>query len=90
MLTPYWRKYASVAKAMCALGATCADLAKAFEVDEFTIKHWQLKYKEFAEACQLGAEFADQRVEQALNQQAVGYERKAQEGRHVQRKSHHC
>ena len=75
---PYRRQYASIAKAMSALGATCADLAKAFEVDEFTIKHWQLKHKDFAEACQPDAESSDQLVEQALKQRALGYDRKNQ------------
>lgn len=74
----YRRQFASIAKTICELGATCADLARAFEVDEATIKHWQVRHKDFAEACQLGAEHADERVEQSQYQRAVGYDYKAQ------------
>ena len=38
---------------MCQLGATPADLAKEFEVDEDTINRWLVRHKDFADACRL-------------------------------------
>ncbi len=59
---------------MCELGATDADLAKAFGVDQSVIGLWKVTYKEFSESSRLGAGCADERVEQSLHQRAAGYE----------------
>lgn len=69
----YQRQYATVAKKMCALGATPADLADAFGVDLSTIGQWQVSHPEFADALRLGKDHAGRRVEHALHQRAVGY-----------------
>ena len=71
---PYHRKYASIAKTMCQLGAAKSDLAQAFEVDQATIEQWQVTYQKFAEACRVGADHANERVEQSVYQRALGYE----------------
>ena len=74
----YRREFASTAKKMCELGATEADLADALAVDQSTIRLWKSTHKEFSEACRLGAECADEQVEQSLYQRAVGYEHTAE------------
>lgn len=89
------QEYAAIAKQICELGGTTADLAKAFRVTLDKIALWQSTDKEFAEACRVGVEFAEQRVERALYERAVGYTQKVDtvvKQRHgisiVQRKVH--
>lgn len=66
-------EFISVAKEMCGLGGTTANLAKAFNVSFDTIALWQSTSKQFAEACRMGADTAAHRVERALYERAVGY-----------------
>jgi len=71
-------EFISVAKEMCELGGTNANLAIAFGVSLDTITLWQSISKEFAEACRIiGTDAAASRVERALYEQAVGYTYKA-------------
>ena len=70
-------EYIWIAKQMCERGGTVADLAKAFRVGLDTIALWQSTNAEFAEACRLGMDAAESRVERALFERAVGYTHKA-------------
>jgi hypothetical protein len=70
-------EFISVAKEMCELGGTNANLAIAFGVSLGTITLWQSTSKEFAEACRIGMDAAAHRVERALYERAVGYIYKA-------------
>ena len=71
--TKYRPDYANIAQQMCLLGATDADLARAFEVDTVTIWRWRSKHPEFCSALKVGKEQCDDMVERGLYQRAVGY-----------------
>lgn len=61
------------AKALCARGATIAELAAAFDVAISTIWLWKTRHPEFIESCRLGLEAATDRVERSMFERAVGY-----------------
>ena len=61
------------AKALCAKGATIAELAAAFDVAISTIWLWKTSHPEFFESCHLGLEAATDRVERSMFERAVGY-----------------
>lgn len=61
------------AKALCAKGATIAELAAAFGVAISTIWLWKTSHPEFFESCHLGLEAATDRVERSMFERAVGY-----------------
>lgn len=70
----YQKAFARIARNMCAMGATDADLADSFGVSTVCISNWQSKYPEFAEAIREGkVEVFDPKVERALAQRAMGY-----------------
>lgn len=69
----YKAAFAKQAEVMCRLGATDAELAEALGVSTFTIKDWRTRHSAFGEACKLGKDAADDRVEMALYNRAVGY-----------------
>ena len=69
----YKASFAKQAEVMCRLGATDAELAEALGVSTFTIKDWRTRHLAFGEACKLGKDAADDRVEMALYNRAVGY-----------------
>lgn len=69
----YKPEFVKQAKMLCELGATNAELAAAFDVSVFAIKDWQVRHREFGEACRVGKDAADDRVEAALYSRAVGY-----------------
>lgn len=69
----YKDDFARQAEVMCRLGATDAELAEALGVSTFTIKDWRVRHTAFGEACKLGKGAADDRVEMALYNRAVGY-----------------
>lgn len=71
--TRYKAIYAKQATKLCLLGATDAELADFFEVAVSTIYLWKIKSRPFAEACKIGKEKADERVEHALFSRALGY-----------------
>lgn len=59
---------------MCKMGATDMELARAFDVSFGVIKQWQVKYEQFADACRVGQDYADNKVRRALYLRSVGYE----------------
>ncbi len=69
--------YIRQAKELYAQGLTDRELAEAFGVSRSTIFRWRAAYPEFAEATKLGKEVADDRVERALYERAIGYEEEA-------------
>lgn len=71
--TEYQPEYAEQAAKLCALGATDYELADFFEVDTRTIYRWKNAHEEFCQAVTCGKERADERVERALYNRAVGY-----------------
>lgn len=71
--SPYQPEYCTQARVLARLGATDAELAEAFEVTRRTIFNWRAAHPEFDEACQVGKEVADNRVERSLYELAVGW-----------------
>lgn len=67
-------KFLHLAEHACRLGATDLELANMLEVSTRTISYWRAKKPEFAQVLKAGKDFADDRVERALYQKAVGYE----------------
>jgi hypothetical protein len=72
--TSYMSQYAKQAKELCERGATNSELARFFGVSVFTIRAWRMQYEEFATAVRVGKAIADQRVEEALFERAIGYD----------------
>lgn len=77
--TDYKKEYAALATKFCLLGATDAQLAEFFEVEESTINNWKLKHPEFLEAIKDGKERADAEIAHSLYHRAKGYEHDAEE-----------
>lgn len=69
----YKPEFADQASKLCALGATDFELADFFKVDTRTIYRWKNLHEEFCQAVTCGKEKADERVERALFNRAVGY-----------------
>lgn len=69
----YKPEYVAQAAKLCALGATDYELADFFGVNTATVYRWKNTYPEFCEALIVGKEKADDRVERALFNRAVGY-----------------
>jgi hypothetical protein len=61
------------ARKLCLLGATDAELAGFFGVDERTINRWKIVHPEFCQAIKKGKEVADAEVADSLYQRAKGY-----------------
>lgn len=58
---------------LCLLGATDAELADFFHVEEKTINNWKLEYPEFLQSIKRGKEIADAEVAHSLYKRAKGY-----------------
>lgn len=71
--TTYRPEYVAIARAMCKLGATDADLAAEFDCTTQTIYNWSARHKEFFDAIHEGKESWDARIERSLAQRAAGY-----------------
>ncbi len=71
--TDYKPEYAEQARKLCELGATDFELARFFDVDTSTIYRWRHAHAEFCEGVIAGKDFADDRVERAFYNRAVGY-----------------
>lgn len=71
--TAYKPEFAKQAKKLCELGATDKELADFFEVETRTIYRWRNQYEDFCQAVIAGKDRADDRVERALYNRAVGY-----------------
>lgn len=72
-------EYCEQVTSLCLLGATDADLAKFFGVDERTINRWKTDHPEFGRALMGGKEGADADVGQRLYQRATGYTHDSEE-----------
>jgi len=71
--TEYRPEYVEQARKLCQLGATDRELADFFDVAEFTINRWKLRYPDFCASIKVGKDAADDRVEASLYRKAVGY-----------------
>ncbi len=67
------REYIERARDLSSRGAGMGDLAAAFGVSIWAIKLWRTVHAEFGQAIKLGREVADDRVEMALYEKAIGY-----------------
>jgi hypothetical protein len=68
----YKAEFAKMARHLCKLGATDADLADAFEVSVVTIDNWKTRHPEFLGSLK-SKEEADNCVERSLYARATGY-----------------
>mgnify|MGYP003655792909 CR=1 FL=1 len=74
--TKYKAEYNKQAERLCKLGATDADLAEFFEVNEDTIHEWKKVHPKFSESIKdAKAEFDDNSVEKSLARRAMGFMR---------------
>lgn len=73
--TKYKTEYCKQAAKLCKLGATDADLAEFFEVDEDTIYEWKNVHKQFSDSTVLGKSNHDAEIELALARRAKGFMR---------------
>ena len=80
--TRYRPSFAEEARTACARGACDKGLARRFSVNVATIYRWRHRHPAFAEAMATGKRDADDRVEQALYQRAVGFEYRHDPRRH--------
>lgn len=71
--TAYKAEYAEQARKLCQFGATDIEIADFFKVNVATIYRWRNTHPEFCEAVHAGKDAADERVERAFYQRAVGY-----------------
>lgn len=69
----YKKEFAKQAEKLCELGATNRVLADFFEVSERTIERWTAENAAFCRALRVGKEPADDKVERALYERALGY-----------------
>lgn len=72
--TSYKPEYAEQAEKLAQLGCTDGEISRFFNVSERTVNRWKLKYPEFCHSLKTGKHYADERVERALYQRAVGYD----------------
>lgn len=54
-------------------GCTDDEMAKFFEVSESTFNLWKIKHGDFSESLKEGKSFADDKVQNALFQRAIGF-----------------
>ncbi len=71
--TKYDPAYCDVARDLCSAGATDIELADHFGVNTSTIYAWRNAHEEFSKAVIAGKDAADDRVERAFFNRAVGY-----------------
>jgi hypothetical protein len=71
--TAYKAEFAEQARKLCSLGATDIELADFFSVSSSTFYLWRNVHPEFSEAVTAGKYSADDRVERAFYNRAVGY-----------------
>lgn len=92
--TKYKEVYNEQARKLCLLGATDAELAEFFEVNEDTVHEWKKVHPSFSESIRAGKEQADANVADRLYQRAMGFEHDSEEikvlntpgvGSHVER-----
>lgn len=71
--TAFKDEYCELARNYCLLGATNADLARMFDVDERTIDRWIAEKPDFSRTVKEGRQEADAKVAERLYSRAVGY-----------------
>jgi len=71
--TVFKTEHLAVIYKMCELGATDSDLAAAFGVTRGTINNWKKKHSEVFVQIRAGKNDANENVEKALYQRALGY-----------------
>lgn len=71
--TEYQDKYVEQVYKLCLLGATDAEIATFFEVEETTINNWKIAHPEFFESIKAGKITADAEVASSLFKRANGY-----------------
>src|SRR5215210_4497768 len=69
----YKQEYAEQAEKLCRLGATDAEMAGFFGVNEQTINNWKIAHLDFLESLKRGKLEADANVASRLYQRAMGY-----------------
>jgi len=74
----YTPALAGVAERLCRNGATDVEIAEALGICTRTFYRWCGEHEAFAAALRAGKELADDRVERALYQRAVGYTARAE------------
>lgn len=72
--TKYKPEYPEQAYKLCLLGATDAELADFFQVNEDTINEWKKVHPKFSESLKAGKDRADAIVADKLYHRACGYE----------------
>lgn len=72
--TKYKAEYAEQARKLCLLGATDAEMAEFFQVQETTINNWKRDHPDFLESIKKGKVLADAQVADKLFNRAVGYD----------------
>jgi hypothetical protein len=72
--SPYKPDFARIAERLCRNGATDLEVADILGVSVRTFYRWCLLHDEFTVAVRTGKNAADDRVERALYQRAVGYD----------------
>ena len=71
--TKYKQEFAEQSRKLCLLGATDAELAEFFEVEESTLNNWKHAHPEFMESIKKGKSQADADVADRLYQRAMGF-----------------
>jgi len=72
--SPYKPDFARIAERLCRNGATDIEVADVLGISVRTFYRWCLLHDEFTAAVRVGKDAADDRVERALYQRAVGYD----------------
>lgn len=78
MATSYTPAFAGVAERLCRNGATDVEIAEILGICVRTLYRWRGEHAAFAAACRAGKALADDRIERALYQRAVGYTARAE------------
>lgn len=81
--TKYLPEFATWVLKLCRIGATDAQIATFFDVDERTINRWKKQHPEFCQSLKNGKLVADLNVVDALYSRAVGHYYTAQDIRTV-------
>jgi hypothetical protein len=76
--SPYKPEFARIAERLCRNGATDIEVADILGISVRTFYRWCLLHDEFTAAVRVGKGAADDRVERALYQRAVGYDHTAE------------
>jgi len=75
----YDESFNDIARKLCLLGHTDAELASFFDVCEATINNWKQEYPKFLESVKSGKELADADVADRLYRRAMGFEHDSEE-----------